>query len=86
MLDEAKKKLTDIIEAWKSLATGKGFNIQEAQRRAEICAACPFYNDTLKKVGMATCQKCGCVIAAKTKHMKSSCPIGKWTKFDENKS
>lgn len=83
-------KLAQIIEGWKGLATNKGFNIQEAQRRAELCAACPFFDEsshTAKALKMPTCSKCGCVIAAKTKSMTSACPIGKWGPYkDENKS
>lgn len=83
-------KLALIIEGWKNQATNKGFNIQEAQRRAEICAACPFFtmeSKTAKVLNMPTCSKCGCVIAPKTKAMGSSCPIGKWGAIkDENQS
>lgn len=68
-------KLSIIIEGWKNVLVGKNFDIQEAQRRAEICAKCPFMEERL---GLAICTKCGCPLAAKTKSMRSTCPINKW--------
>ncbi len=40
--------------------------------RLNTCESCVNRN----MVGV--CNKCGCVIAQKVRHVKSSCPIGKW--------
>ena len=46
---------------------------EEAERRYDICQACPELIQLTK-----TCKKCGCFMSAKTKLEKASCPIGKW--------
>lgn len=43
---------------------------QEA--RLKLCQLCEHRN----MVGI--CNKCGCVISQKVRHVKSSCPISKW--------
>lgn len=80
------EKLSNIIQGWKGLITGTGFNLPEAQRRAEICAACPNFDmDSViaKTTGNATCKACGCVLAAKTKAMGANCPEGKWKAYKD---
>lgn len=76
-------KLVEIIEGWKNLATGNGFNIAEAQRRAELCVQCPFISHLTAMSNVPSCGKCGCVLAAKTRSMKSSCPIGTWGPYED---
>ncbi len=50
---------------------------EEAQRRFEICKACP------ELIKLTTqCKKCGCVMAGKVKLSKASCPIGKWGQYE----
>ena len=72
--------LLAIIEGWKGVMSGKGFNIAEAQRRATICASCPHVRIPLQ---IPICSKCGCPLSAKTKSMKSSCPINNWGPYNE---
>lgn len=42
------------------------------QARLNICATCEHRN----KLGI--CNKCGCVLSQKVRHLKSDCPVGKW--------
>lgn len=43
-----------------------------ASERLAICNACEHKNM------LGVCNKCGCLLKAKVKYKKSSCPIGKW--------
>jgi hypothetical protein len=42
--------------------------------RMAICQACP----SLRKKPVLICGECGCVLAAKTRFQRATCPIGKW--------
>lgn len=44
-----------------------------ANERYSICQACPELIKLTKQ-----CKKCGCFMAAKTKLLDATCPIGKW--------
>jgi len=44
--------------------------------RYEICKSCEH-----NKLGI--CEKCGCVLKAKTKSEDSECPVGKWKTVKE---
>ena len=44
-----------------------------AEARMEICLECPELIGLTKQ-----CKQCGCLMSAKTKLMKATCPIGKW--------
>ena len=44
-----------------------------AERRMEICRACPFYVALTHQ-----CRKCGCIMNLKTKIRDAKCPEGKW--------
>ena len=44
-----------------------------AMQRYEICKQCP------ELIQLTTqCKKCGCIMKAKAKLEKATCPIGKW--------
>jgi hypothetical protein len=44
-----------------------------SEQRYSICKICPeFISSTTQ------CKKCGCIMIAKTKLEKATCPIGKW--------
>lgn len=43
-----------------------------AADRMQICMECEHKN-------AVTCGKCGCVLEIKTRSMRASCPVGKWT-------
>ena len=45
---------------------------EENNRRYSICEECPYLTATKR------CEKCGCFMAAKTKLLHATCPIGKW--------
>ena len=44
--------------------------------RYHICQKCEFNK-------LSICQKCGCVLKAKTKAEYAECPIGKWKTIEE---
>ncbi len=46
---------------------------EESKRRFEICKSCP---ELIKLTSQ--CKKCGCFMAAKTRLLEATCPIGKW--------
>ena len=46
--------------------------------RRNICDKCEHQK---LLIGLKTCDKCGCVIWAKTQLKNSECPIGKWSKL-----
>ena len=73
-------KLTNIIDGWLADIGAKSFNIEEATRRAQICAECPHNQEVLK---LSLCEKCGCLLSKKTKAMQAECPIGKWGKYED---
>ncbi len=58
-----------LAKAGADLATGGMTNPKE---RMNVCNKCPFKSDN------GRCGKCGCVLAAKTRVKKSTCPIGLW--------
>lgn len=58
-----------LMKSAADLATG---GVTDPKARMEICNSCPFKSDD------GRCGKCGCVLAAKTRVKKSSCPIGRW--------
>ena len=45
----------------------------EADRRYDICKACPELIDLTKQ-----CKQCGCMMALKTKLQHATCPLSKW--------
>lgn len=44
-----------------------------ANKRYEICKACPEFIKITKQ-----CKRCGCFMAAKTKLESAKCPLNKW--------
>lgn len=44
-----------------------------ADSRYELCKECPFF---IKLTGQ--CKECGCIMSAKTKLLKATCPQHKW--------
>ena len=45
----------------------------EADRRYDICKACPELIDLTKQ-----CKQCGCIMPLKTKLKHATCPLNKW--------
>lgn len=45
--------------------------------RRDICNGCE-KKRTEAVTGVELCDKCGCVIKAKTRTLHTSCPLGKW--------
>ena len=80
----------EIIEGWRNHLVPP-VELKEmidgvARERMIICNGCPLQSDNAKAAGTYNgirfdlhCTKCGCPLAAKTKSLSSSCPIGNWT-------
>lgn len=45
----------------------------QAEERYSICKECPFF---ISLTGQ--CKRCGCIMKAKTKLLKATCPEHKW--------
>lgn len=58
-----------LVKTAADLATG---GVTDPKERMEVCNSCPFKGDD------GRCGKCGCVLAAKTRVKKATCPIGRW--------
>ena len=56
----------------------------EAEKRAEICTACPELVVIANRGPVrGKCKKCGCAFPAMIYAPKKRCPIRKWDKFEE---
>lgn len=50
-----------------------------SEHRTNICLGCSYHSKNHKSMRPdAHCTNCGCTLAAKTKCLSCSCPIGKW--------
>jgi hypothetical protein len=56
-----------------------------SEHRLSICSGCPFQSKNAKEAGTYKgyrtdlhCTSCGCHLAAKSKSLSSTCPLGKW--------
>lgn len=68
-----KKNLGD-TRPWDLINPKAEFVSDEIQKeRFDICLKCPELIQLTKQ-----CKKCGCIMSAKTKLEKATCPIGKW--------
>ena len=79
LLDMAKNFARE-VKVWVE-GGAKVVSEQEFQKRAELCAACEFY-DAEAFGGRGKCRQCGCssfkLFLATTK-----CPIDKWMPYEE---
>jgi len=64
--------LSEIYDGWKNYIFPNPQIKEIAKKRANICVSC----DKLRK--NKTCKLCGCYVPAKTRSIKSICPIKKW--------
>lgn len=51
---------------------------QEAQARMQICKACP------ELTPRQLCKQCGCIVPAKVRLRRTSCPMNKWGPIFDN--
>ena len=70
-------KIDEVANGFSNLGKSKlGLLSEETmkrnQDRMDICNECEF------KTALGRCGKCGCLLAAKTKCDKCTCPIDKW--------
>jgi len=75
-------KAQEISNGFKNLLKSKlGLTTSEEEvlfaKRLEICKACP-ENYLDKELKVYRCALCGCLRAAKTKSIQSTCPDGLW--------
>jgi len=75
--EEYKKKKEEEerqVRPWDFLNPNTEYALEDVStERYSICQACPEF------IKLTTqCKKCGCIMAAKTKLEKATCPIGKW--------
>lgn len=66
-------KLKDIVISSLSGTPIKTVNIDEFNKRKDICLSC----ENIQMFN-TICGKCGCVIDYKAKYQESKCPVGKW--------
>jgi hypothetical protein len=66
---KAKNKVTPLDLLYKD----KYIEEAEANKRLDICKACP---ELIKLTHQ--CKRCGCLMNLKTKLKDATCPIGKW--------
>lgn len=76
--------LSQIYEGWKNNlfppSALKEIIEKTSEERLNVCAECPHHSKNHKTARPdAHCTHCGCTLAAKTKCLSCSCPIGKWT-------
>lgn len=71
--------IKEIYDGWKNY-TFKNPQIEEtAKKRIDVCVNCK--DPKTGKLGITnrkTCRYCGCFIPAKTRSIKSKCPLNKW--------
>lgn len=88
------KILSEIYEGFKNYNFPTEDIEKEAMRRASICSACPHANpehpfkkllddNRIEMIKGLGCDKCGCLLSAKTRSPLSKCPIGKWEKNED---
>jgi len=65
-----------LITALSDAIDGNFVPDEVAGQRKQICRKCSFNR------GIGNCSKCGCIIALKTLMPREECPIGKWSKHD----
>ncbi len=77
------KKLAEIAEGWKNLIDRDPEVEKIAEERLGLCLSCK-YNNTSPELGMLSkCTLCGCVLEAKSRSLKSKCPINLWPDLTE---
>lgn len=77
------KKLAEIAEGWKNLIDRNPKVEKIAEERLGLCLSCK-YNSTTPDLGMLSkCKLCGCVLEAKSRSLKSNCPINLWPDLTE---
>jgi hypothetical protein len=70
---EYKERLGD-TRPWDMLnPNAEWASEEESERRYSICNLCPELISLTKQ-----CKQCGCIMTAKTKLLKASCPLKKW--------
>jgi hypothetical protein len=73
--DMAKGLLGSVTDILGGALQGEGVLVEENVylNRLNICKGCEFFRHE-----DARCSKCGCFMEAKTRFVKTTCPIQKW--------
>lgn len=72
--EKFKKNFSDseTVKPWH-IITKEKVNEEISQKRLDICLLCDRLINLTKQ-----CRECGCIMSAKVKLEKASCPLGKW--------
>lgn len=74
-------KIGEILEGWKNLVWENAEVEVLAKDRMKVCGECDSRSNYPQEVSMMSrCNACGCVIEAKTRCTKCTCPLNKWAK------
>lgn len=74
-------KIGEILEGWKNLVWENAEVEALAKDRMKVCGECNSRSNYPQEVSMMSrCNACGCVIEAKTRCTKCTCPLNKWAK------
>lgn len=73
MLEKLKNKLSQTTDGFIQIVSVPS---EVREERLNICMSC---ENLVKHINM--CNKCGCIVNAKTWIPKSSCPVKKWDKY-----
>ncbi len=65
--------MSDDVKPWDMFNGTPRATKEEAERRFDICKACPQLVELT-----STCKECGCFMYMKTKLEPATCPLGKW--------
>lgn len=75
-------KFTEIKEGWKNLIFPTPEVEKIAFERLDICITC-INNPDKQNIDLFTrCKKCGCVLEAKVRSLKSQCPDELWKSME----
>lgn len=70
-----KEKIKEILEAYSIMLNPDTQQSEIAAERLQICDKCEY---NIKKIGLAKCSLCSCIIRGKVFSTKNSCPANKW--------
>jgi hypothetical protein len=66
-------QISENVKPWDLINGTPRATKEEAERRFDICKACPELVELT-----STCKQCGCFMYMKTKLQPATCPLGKW--------
>ena len=70
-----KQKIKEILEAYSIMMNPDTMQSEIAAERLQVCDICEY---NVKKLGLAKCSLCSCIIRGKVFSARNSCPANKW--------